>query len=157
MNRNALSRGKSENKSYSEDGWIIGYYVTDGCECGIIPLWNIQRTSNGEAMEFEYLRVDPKTVGRWAEEYESLLVPLDPRFATAVVARDTFEGDIVKGMHDEYCDGKLIQSHTFTCEVKWDNKNGRWITEDLHDGEIMDLYDTDYDSIIGNIHDNPIK
>jgi uncharacterized phage protein (TIGR01671 family) len=63
-----------------------------------------------------------------------------------------FDGDIIQGRDTDYLDGHCISDYLYKAVVIWDENNGKWVASSDDDDD-FDLYDFDFDEVIGNIHD----
>jgi len=127
MNREIIFRGKTfDNK------WIQGYLFKSWNNSYI--LWG---TTNGIPNMTE---VQSNTVGQY--------VGMD------CGKHRIFDGDLLSWSDEEHLDGYVISRSEGIYEVKWREEYLRFDLYDNFTNEWWELNDTEFDDIVGNIHDN---
>lgn len=111
--------------------WVYGSYV---CPKNIHHAIYFE-VGEGSYKEIDWQTVDPKTVG----QFTGLK---DPN------GKDIYEGDILRYTESGY------QQPTIRDHGVVSFSDGQWIAT-WSDGDVSELYDTEIDQIIGNIHQNP--
>lgn len=67
---------------------------------------------------------------------------------------EIYEGDLLSWTDEEYLDGFMITKCSGIYEVKWNENTLRIDLFDIFSKDWYDLNDTEFDKIIGNIHEN---
>ncbi len=126
--REILFRGKRVSNGNRE--WIEGVPYDNFMICGMALIWLDEEVSMSECPEFDYVKIDPETVGRYTGR-------------TDKNGKKMFEGDVVEAY--KFGEEKFVNSISFRQGCFW---FGNWIFT-----EFLDKFR--HYKVVGNIHDNP--
>jgi len=126
--------------------WVIGYYIHYGSIHGIIPIESLKYTCNGEALDFNYINVNPDTVGIYLELDDINCVEVYQYDKCIVTAKDRY-------VHDNIL---LIKDSTFIGIICMSDFN--WVIQDTKlDFEYLPLHDVLYENmdieVVGTLFD----
>lgn len=128
MEREILFRGLNSNNE-----WVCGALIKNSYMCQIIIDSDMSDLNN-------FINVLPETVGQFTGlTYGNIKI---------------FDGDLLSWLEEEYLDGFTISRCSGIYEVKWSEDTLRFDLYDNFTGDWWDLNDTEFDGIIGNIHQN---
>lgn len=117
--------------------WVYGMPYADYMICGMTTAYYDDEVPMSEYREFDYVEVDPETVGQWSGTIER-----KPVYGKTL--NKVFDGDNVRCYGGEYLNGVYEHDVTFIVDM-------------LDFRCVMELGESEYCEIIGNIYNKEVE